>query len=254
MKRPRLVAIRHVAFEDLGILAGLLDGQGWDLAYCEAATDDLAHRSVTGADLVIVLGGPVRVADARAFPFLTREMALIETRLGRGRPTLGIGLGAQLMAAALGARLFPDPGKKIGWDRVALTGEGRASALAPLAEPDAEVLHWHGDAIELPRQAACLAHGAAGATEAFAVGRAGLGLRFHLEAGPRELEEWYVGHHAALVAAGIDIPALRRESQARRLRTGELAARVFGGWLARAFPRRAEPMSLATQDAAPPPG
>ncbi len=109
--------------------------------------------------------------------------------------------------------------------------------LAPLAQPDAWVLHWPGDSVELPRQAVRLAQDRFDDTGAFAVGRAGLGLQLHLEAGPRELEEWYVGHHSQLVAAGIDIPALRQESHARGRRSAELAARVFGGWLARAFPR-----------------
>lgn len=236
MKKRSVVAIRHVAFEDLGLMARTLDAQDWNVAYCEAATDNLSHRSIRDADLVIVLGGPIGVGDIHAYPFLAREIALIERRLTRGKPTLGICLGAQLMAAALGARVYPGIVREIGWGEVVLTPDGLRSPLAPLAQPGGQVLHWHGDTFDLPGGSRRLAFNENYENQAFAVDDVGLALQFHLEADARELEEWYVGHSVELAKAGIDIRQLRKQSRAGAAQAEQLADAVFGAWLADAFP------------------
>jgi GMP synthase (glutamine-hydrolysing) len=110
--RRSAVALRHVAFEDLGLLAPIMERAGWNVAFCEAAVDDLSHRSIRDADLVIVLGGPIGVYETEDYPFLTTEIALIEYRLSHDLPTLGICLGSQLMAKALGSRVFKGPVKE----------------------------------------------------------------------------------------------------------------------------------------------
>ena len=112
------------------------------------------HDSIADAELLIVLGGPIGAYETAAYPFLTSELALIEHRLSRDLPMLGICLGSQLMAKALGSRVFAGPVKEIGWGGVELTGEGAASCLAPLRQDDAVVLHWHGDSFDLPRRRA----------------------------------------------------------------------------------------------------
>ncbi|XUJ33596.1 glutamine amidotransferase-related protein [Bradyrhizobium japonicum] len=103
-----------------------------------------------------MLGGPIGVYETERYPFLTREIDLLERRLAQGLPTLGICLGAQLMAKALGARIYAGGVKEIGWGSVTLTDAGQASSLKPLAE-SAPVLHWHGDTFDLPDNAARLA-------------------------------------------------------------------------------------------------
>lgn len=245
--RPRrsAVAIRHVAFEDLGTLAQALDARGWDIAYCEASTDQLSHRSIRDADLLIVLGGPISVADLTTYRFLSSEMNLIERRLARHQPVLGICLGAQLMAAALGGRVFRGPEKEIGWGEVALTPEGLASPLAPLARPGAQVLHWHGDTFDLPAGARRLAFNALYDTQAFAHGEAGLGLQFHIEPDARGLEEWYVGHAVELAAAGIELRQLRREGRRRAPAAAALADAMMDDWLSRLFPEQTSATALS---------
>nr|WP_255607140.1 gamma-glutamyl-gamma-aminobutyrate hydrolase family protein [Ancylobacter sp. Lp-2] len=247
-RRRSAVAIRHVAFEDLGSLARTLDARGWAVSYCEASTDQLSHYSIRDADLIIVLDGPIGLGDRRAFRFLDSEMHLIERRLARGLPTLGIGLGAQLMAAATGGRVEAGAPTPIGWGEVSLTPEGRRSALAPLGHPGAKVLHWRGDGIELPPGARRLAFDAHRENQAFACGEAGLGLQFHLEADPRGLEEWYVGHAVALAAAGIDVRQLRRQGRNCAMAAGAMAETVFGGWLDARFPEAAAPAGLGPLD------
>ena len=227
----RAVILRHVAFEDLGLLPPILREAGWGFDYREAPTDDLADPAIGQAELLVVLGGPIGVYETESYPFLRQEIALLEARLARGLPTLGICLGAQLMASALGGRVYPGAVKEIGWGAVALTEAGQSSALAPLGDPAALVLHWHGDTFDLPERATLLAGNENYPNQAFAFGRNALALQFHAEADPGGLEAWFVGHAAELAAAGMSVPALRAASAATALRLQAQAERIFGTWL-----------------------
>jgi GMP synthase (glutamine-hydrolysing) len=233
--RRNVVALRHVAFEDLGLLAPLLRSRGWDITLLDVPSADLTDAKVVAsieqADLLVVLGGPIGVGDAEAYPFLTPELRLIERRLTQDQPLLGICLGSQLMASALGSRVYPGGTKEIGWGHLQLTDAGMASCLAPLADPDAMVLHWHGDTFDLPDGATRLASSPLYENQAFAYGRNALALQFHIEADPARLEEWYVGHTAELGAAGISVKALRAATAQVASRVGVQAERIFDRWL-----------------------
>jgi GMP synthase (glutamine-hydrolysing) len=229
---PRLsaVALRHVAFEDLGFLSAVLDRAGWTVSYCDAAVSDLRDPILQEADLLTVLGGPIGVYESEAYPFLLDEVSLLERRLAQDQPTLGVCLGSQLMARALGARVFAGSTKEIGWGPIILTAAGRSSCLRYLPV-DANVLHWHGDTFDLPDGATRLASTANYENQAFAWGAYGLALQFHLEVEPRWLEEWYVGHRFELEAAGIAVPALRAVTQRIAPGLQKHAEDVFGAWL-----------------------
>ena len=228
---PTAVAIRHVAFEDLGTLAAALARRGYACSYRDASVDDLAAPDLAAADLVIVLGGPIGAYQGELYPFLHDELRLIERRLGAGKPVLGICLGSQLMALALGARVYPGTGKEIGWAPVALTEAGRASALAPLGR-GAPVLHWHGDTFDLPRGAVHLAQTERYRHQAFAWGTHGLALQFHLEIEAAGLERWYIGHACEIAGTpGLSVPVLRGEAEHWAPALAPLAARAVEAWL-----------------------
>jgi GMP synthase (glutamine-hydrolysing) len=229
--RRSAVALRHVAFADLGLLAPVLAREGWDVAYRDAAIDDLGHESIAGADLLVVLGAPIGVYETDSYPFLKSEIALIERRLSRDLPTLGICLGAQLMARALGSRVFAGSVKEIGWGHVELSSDGAASCLSPLGEAGAVVLHWHGDTFDLPKDAKRLASNTHYQNQAFAYGRNALGLQFHLEADPRRLEQWYVGHAAELAGAKVSVAELRAATAKFAGGVASQADRIFTRWL-----------------------
>jgi GMP synthase (glutamine-hydrolysing) len=229
--RRSAVAIRHVAFEDLGRLAPVMERNGWNVAFCDAAVEDLTHPSIRQADLVIILGGPIGVYETEAYPFLTKEIALLAYRLARDLPTLGICLGSQLMAKALGAPVFRGAVKEIGWGRLDLTNEGASSCLSCLKDEDAFVLHWHGDTFDLPQDAVLLASNPNYRNQAFSHGRNGLALQFHLEADPRQLEEWYVGHAVELAAANVSVTQLRADTLRHHSGLAARVDRIFGQWL-----------------------
>ena len=177
---PTTLALRHVAFEDLGLLAPWLERRGHAIRYAEAPTDDVARIDPLAPDLLVVLGGPIGAYEEAQYPFLVPELRLLERRLAAGRPTLGLCLGAQLMARALGARVYPGKAKEIGWSALSLAPAGRESCLRHLeATP---VLHWHGDTFDLPERAVRLASTALTENQAFAWGDAALALQFHAEA------------------------------------------------------------------------
>lgn len=232
------LAIRHVAFEDLGTVAPVLADAGYAVRVVEAADglEEFSAAAGDGAtltpDLVVVLGGPIGAYEDRAYPFLRHELHLIESRFAAERPVLGICLGAQLMARALGAAVYPGPVKEIGWAPVGLSAAGKHSCLRHLAS-EVAVLHWHGDTFDLPTGATLLASSAAYANQAFCVGRHALALQFHLEATYPSLERWFVGHAVEIAAsAAIDVASLRAASRAHSPRVAYAGARIFGEWLA----------------------
>ncbi len=227
------LVIRHLAFEDLGSLEPALEEQGYTIRYLEAGVDDLRAVSRENPELLVVLGGPIGVYESDVYPFLMDEIALLRERLQAGLPVLGICLGAQLMAAALGAKVYPGHGKEIGWSPLLPpAGASAENPLSPLFEEGVQVLHWHGDTFDLPAGAQHLASSALYPNQAFAVGRYGLALQFHPEILGKNVERWLIGHACELSVAKIDIPALRLATQQQAGRLQQAATRVWERWLA----------------------
>ena len=222
-------AIHHLHFEDLGTLEPLLQSRGYAVRYVDAPTADLRAPHLGDADLLVVLGGPIGAFDEAAYPFLAEELKLVRRRLDSGRPLLGICLGAQLIARALGAPVAPMGVKEIGFAPLALTTAGQESPLAALG--DVPVLHWHGDQFGIPPSAQCLAGTATCPHQGFALGRQVLGLQCHLEADPQAIERWLVGHACELGQAGVDPRTLRSQAQALQTRLPVAARAVFTRWL-----------------------
>lgn len=228
MKRTAIV-FQHVAFEDLGSFEGVLRDHHYEIRMLQAGVDDLSRIAQEEAHLTIALGGPVSVNDEGTFRFLRREREILRARLALDLPCLGICLGAQLMAAALGARVSAMSQKEIGWSVLQLL---RASVEHPLrALEGTPVLHWHGEQFELPEGVRALASTPSCANQAFAWRHNGLALQFHPEVTARNLERWYIGHVVELAAAGIDIKKMREESLERAPVLRQRAQSFFDKWL-----------------------
>jgi GMP synthase (glutamine-hydrolysing) len=221
------VAIRHVAFEDAGILADVLAARGIALRYLDAGVDNLAPAK--NADLLLVLGGPIGIYGFDRYPFLKHELAAIETAVRQGKPVIGICLGAQALAAVLAARVYPGKRKELGWAPLTLTEAGASSPLGALT--DVSVLHWHGDTFDLPVGATRLASTGITPNQAFAFGPKVLALQFHVELLAKDLERWLIGHTVELAKEKVDLARLRADTARLALATNDAAKRLFDAWL-----------------------
>ena len=218
--------IRHLCFEGLGTLAHELDRLGLVFDYLDPPSDAL--RDAYDAEVLIVMGGPISVNDGDRFPFLADVTEAIRHRIDNRLPTLGICLGAQLIARAMAAGVAPMAAPEIGWHALTLTRRGQSSPLRQLKTP---VLHWHGETFELPPGTEALASTTACPNQAFAVGEHTLALQFHIEVSAAHLEHWLVGHIHELDHNGVDVEELR--DGARRFAANATASggRVLAEWL-----------------------
>ena len=228
----RVLAIRHLAFEDLGNLADVLHQNGFDVIYVEAGLDDLAHLDPLEPDVLIVLGGPIGAYEEHTYPFLVDELRLLERRLVADVPTIGICLGAQLMARALGAMVYPGSDKEIGWAPLRLSECGKNSPLRPLSADQTAVLHWHGDTFDLPVGATHLAATSVYPNQAFSWGQRGLALQFHPEVTTQGIERWLIGHACEINATpGVSVTQLRQDTQRYAPHLQVQAVQFWQGWL-----------------------
>lgn len=229
--------IRHLAFEDLGSFSSVLEAHGHEINYLDAAEfalnpEDLSQLDALSDDLLIILGGPISVNDASMFPFIDDEIALLKQRIAADKPTLGICLGAQLIARALGASVYPGKEKEIGWYDLKLTAAGEQSALRYLSAKHCSMLHWHGETFDLPANAVLLASSEKYPHQAFSYGNNILALQFHPEITQRSMEKWFIGHIGEIIQTdGVSVEKLRADTHnfANQLEVqGEL---FFNSWI-----------------------
>jgi GMP synthase (glutamine-hydrolysing) len=221
------LAIRHLPYEDLGAFGPALAQRGFALRYADAGQPLLDERQES---LVIVLGGPIGANDVETYPFLAAELALIERRLKRGAPTMGVCLGAQMIAKVIGAKVYPAKAREIGVAPIRLTPAGRDGCLAPFAD-DPLALHWHGDTFDLPRGSELLASTDICENQAFAFGPNVVGFQFHPEATPAGFERWLIGNSAELAAAGIDPRTIRADMVRHGAALAAKGAEVLHRWI-----------------------
>lgn len=224
---PIALVLRHVAFEHLGVLAPVLAELGYAVRYHEVGAEPFDEAAVAAAELLVVLGGPIGVYDDADYPFLRSEVSIIGRRLAAGGRTLGICLGAQLMAAALGARVAPGGTTELGF--FADLDVSHDPLLADFA--GLEVLQWHGDTFELPEGARRLASSSVYSNQAFAVGEHGLALQFHPEVDPPMLEQWLIGNVVELGRHGVGVAALRARGASACAPMNRAAERLLRSWL-----------------------
>ncbi|MFH0730581.1 MAG: type 1 glutamine amidotransferase [Pseudomonadota bacterium] len=175
--------LQHVPFEGIGSMESWLISHGADIEYTRffeaTALPDAGHQ-----DLVIVMGGPMSVNEEAEFPWLKAEKQFIRDVVQRGVPLLGICLGAQLIANSLGAKVYRNRNKEIGWFEIEAVPRTEKTFQFP---EKAIVFHWHGETFDLPQGAHLLARSAACENQAFQIGTRVIGLQFHLETTPDSL-------------------------------------------------------------------
>jgi GMP synthase-like glutamine amidotransferase len=185
--KPWLV-VRNTPLEGLDLLGDVLQGEGIEFRIVEGGESsevaDLvagANAAVTDLGGLVILGGPMGVYEEDRYPSLGAERRLVRHAVEQGLPLLGICLGAQLLASALGARVYPGPRKEIGWEPLVLTEAGSTDPVLGSLSKTPMVFHLHGDTFDLPAGAVHLARTAGYPMQAFRVGTRAYGLQFHLE-------------------------------------------------------------------------
>lgn len=188
-REPGFVVVQHVAGEGPGLIGTIARQRGLSL---DLRRMDLGEALPDAAAIaaLVVLGGPMGAYDVAAHPHLLDEQRLLQAVVARGLPVLGVCLGAQLLAAALGARVYPGPAPEIGVGDVKLTGDGAEDPLLGPAGRTFPAFHWHGDTFDLPEGAVHLAATRAYAHQAFRVGDRAWGLQFHIELDQSLAREW----------------------------------------------------------------
>ncbi|MBL8648927.1 MAG: glutamine amidotransferase [Sphingopyxis sp.] len=227
MTRTGLI-IRHVPHEGLAGFREPIEAAGYVLDRVDVGDPGFGGIDLSEPDLLIMMGGPMGVYEQAEHPWIACQLRRLARRLEAGRPTLGVCFGAQMIAAALGARVYPGPAKEVGFR--ALTAIDGASPLGHLAE--VPVLHWHGDTFDLPDGAQLLASSPAYPHQAFRRGPNILALQFHAEMGfdPR-FDHWVDQWPEALAEVGSSAETMRADHA--RLGPDAVAAgrRMIGQWL-----------------------
>jgi len=225
-----LLVVRHVPHEALGTLEGHLTRSGLAIEYvnlydCVPAGLDLDHAAG-----LIVMGGPMNVDEVDKYPFLKTEVGWIQQALARELPLLGICLGAQLLAKSLGARVYPNGVKEIGWYQLELTPAAADDPLLAGSRPVETVFQWHGDTFELPARAVHLAQTRLCRHQAFRHGPCAYGLQFHIEMTPEMVDDWLAEPENRCELAAltyIDAEAIRRQTPQHYPAMEALGSRVL---------------------------
>lgn len=183
--------LQHVPFEGLGSIEPWFREKGDEITVTRFFEPRWSFPNPRDVNFLIVMGGPMSVGDKKANPWLIDEERFIRDLIKAGKPVLGVCLGAQLIASAMGARVFPNRTKEIGWFPV----RGVSNAQNDLFRfPNAfDAFHWHGDTFDLPPTAVRLAESEGCRNQAFQVGRSVIGLQFHLETTPESARA--IVHH-----------------------------------------------------------
>lgn len=181
----KTLVLQHVPFEGPGSILSWLKSRESDIRYCHLYEDGCTLPEPESIDLLVIMGGPMSVNDEAVYPWLRREKELIKSVIQLKRPVVGICLGAQLIANALGTAVYAGSQKEIGWFPIVATQEDRQVFRFPAT---ATVFHWHGETFDLPPNAVRLASSAVCANQAFQVGTNVIGLQFHLETVPETAE------------------------------------------------------------------
>lgn len=231
MSTRRALVVRHVPEEDLAGFRAPIEQAGYAIETIDVGNPSFTTADLAEPDLLILMGGSMGVYERDANPWIGGEIARLAMRLDADRPTLGICLGAQMVAAALGATVASGPAPEIGFASIALTAAGRASPLATIG--DTPVLHWHGDSFDLPAGVELLASTDRYAHQAFRRGNTLLALQFHAEMGvDRSIETWIANAGERLPALGLDADALRADYAALGPACAAAGRATIAAWLA----------------------
>jgi len=211
---PTVLVVQHVAPEQPAVLGEVLEEAGCELRIIRPADGDPVPVEASPFAGVVVLGGPMSATDDDGFPSRAAEVALLRDAIDRVVPTLGVCLGAQLLALAAGARVRRGTGPEVGWGTVELTAAADEDPLLAGVASPLRVLHWHADTFDLPHGAVLLASTGRYPNQAFRLGPAAWGLQFHLEVDRAAVERFLTAFPEDAETAPGGLEGVRRSAPA----------------------------------------
>lgn len=238
----RMLVFQHVAHEILGTLDPLLRDAGFRIRYLNFGRQGDARPQVDRYHGLIVLGGPMNCDQVDRYPHLAVETEAICQAVARGIPVLGICLGAQLIARALGARVDRNHTREIGWYDVAPTADGAADPLFGEFAGTEKIFQWHGDTFDIPAGAVHLAHSPTCANQAFRYGENTYALQFHLEVDQPLISRWLhtpvMAREIECLGPGYDPQRIMADTQQHISRSLALGSRFFARYISAFHTRR----------------
>lgn len=220
----KILVLQHVAHEILGTLNPMFKAHGFRIKYVNFGREPHAKPSLTGYAGLVILGGPMNVDETGKHPHLNLEVTLIEKAIAEKMPVLGICLGAQLMAKALGAKVYKNRAKEIGWYHVDLTPAAKHDPLFSHFHEREKIFQLHCDTFDLPADAVHLARSELCENQAFRFGDKAYAFQFHLEVDEAMIHRWLkIGH--------IDSPQIQEETPRHIERLQTLAHHNFSGFI-----------------------
>jgi GMP synthase (glutamine-hydrolysing) len=231
-----LVVLRHTPHCPLGSVATVLSAAGLGYRYVDLFAEVPARLPLEDAAGLIVLGGPMSVNETDAYPFLRPEPDWIREAVERQVPTLGICLGAQLLAKALGEKVYANRVKEIGWYQIEILPDAADDPLFAGCQPAETVFQWHGDTFDLPSGAVHLAQSEQCHHQAFRYGPCAYGLQFHVEMTPELMAQWFAEPDLSADLGELDYidpQAIRAEAPERFPQINALSQRLLSHFAAR---------------------
>jgi GMP synthase (glutamine-hydrolysing) len=227
-----VLVLQHAAPEGPAAIGDALKRRGIGMKIVRLDQGAAVPESMESAAGLVVMGGPMGVYEADRHPFIPAELRLIESAVDAERPVLGVCLGSQMLAAALGAKVYPSGRKEIGWHEIRLRPGARKDPLWHGAEERFTGFHWHGDIFDLPKGAVPLASSALTEHQAFRAGESAYGLLFHLEVGETQIRDFVKAFADELAAAAIPGEPILEGMAAHLKPLQRLGAHVFDRWAA----------------------
>ncbi|MPT48611.1 MAG: glutamine amidotransferase [Sphingobium sp.] len=223
--------VRHVPREGAAGYLAPIEAAGFHIDRVDVSCASFVETDLSEPDLLIMMGGPMGVYEADAHPWIDVQLEKLARRLEDGRPTLGVCLGSQMIAAAMGARVYPGGKTELGFAPVELNEAGARSPLRHLQS--VPVLHWHSDTFDLPDGVERLASTGTYANQAFRRDENLLALQFHAEMGmDARFEEWLTHFWSDLELTGTCRHALRRDHDEHGPAAVSAGRAMIGEWLA----------------------
>jgi GMP synthase (glutamine-hydrolysing) len=232
MNDSQVLVLQHARSEGLGTIEGALRDAGHSYRYVRTFEGETVPKNSDQLDGLVIMGGPMGVYEHAKHCFLKHEMKLIESFLKEKKPILGVCLGSQLLASALGAEVKKGPRKEIGWYQIHLSAKAPSDRLWKGQPSSFTAYHWHGDIFDLPADAESLASSDMTPLQAFRFGENVYGFLFHMEVTREQIQTMLREFAEEIAQEKLDGPAILNASISYLPPMREIGNAVFGRWAA----------------------